>query len=413
MRNKKSLIVVAVIATIVVIVCLFYWHFLKNKEVEESQVEIPAPPPPVLEYGLPVDSFHIEELIIQPNTYLSDVLYKLGATQSDVANVGALSKDEFDVRTIRAGNLCKAFYTGVDSSRVLNYFIYEKNKIEYAVFCFTDSFRVYQDKKPTEIRRRKSQAEITSSLWNAMVDNNLSTSLALDLSDVYAWTVDFFGLQKGDKFTVVYDEVYVDTTFVKIGRIHTAEFVSGEKSFYAFYFEQDSVGSYWDESGNSLKRAFLKAPLQFSRISSHFSYARMHPVHRVVRPHTGVDYAAPSGTPVMTIGDGTVIAKGFNGGGGHTVKIRHNSVYTTAYLHLSKYGDGVEVGSRVSQGQVIGYVGSTGTSTGPHLDFRVWMNNQPVNPLSIESPPVEPISEENKAVFDSISVKYKKELTFD
>ena len=413
MRNKKSLIVVAVIATIVVIVCLFYWHFLKNKEVEESQVEIPAPPPPVLEYGLPVDSFHVEELIIQPNTYLSDVLYKLGATQSDVANVGALSKDEFDVRTIRAGNLCKAFYTGIDSSRVLNYFIYEKNKIDYTVFCFSDSFHVYQGKKPTEIRRRRSQAEITSSLWNAMVDNNLSTALALDLSDVYAWTVDFFGLQKGDKFTVVYDEVYVDTTFVKIGRIHTAEFVSGEKCFYAFYFEQDSVGSYWDESGNSLKRAFLKAPLQFSRISSHFSYARMHPVHRVVRPHTGVDYAAPSGTPVMTIGDGTVIAKGFNGGGGHTVKIRHNSVYTTAYLHLSKYGDGVEVGSRVSQGQVIGYVGSTGTSTGPHLDFRVWMNNQPVNPLSIESPPVEPISEENKAAFDSISVKYKKELTFD
>ena len=409
MRNKKSLIVVAVIATIVIIICLSYWHFLKNKDVEEIQVEIPLPPP-VLEYGLPVDSFHVEELIIQPNTYLSDILYKLGATQSNVANVGALSKEDFDVRTIRAGNLCKAFYTEVDSSRVLNYFIYEKNKIDYTVFCFTDSFHVYRGKKPIEIRRQRSQAEISSSLWNAMVDNNLSTNLALNLSDIYAWTIDFFGLQKGDKFTVVYDEVYVDTTFVEIGRIHAAEFISGGKSFHAFYFEQDSVGSYWDESGNSLKRAFLKAPLQFSRISSHFSYARMHPVHRVVRPHTGVDYAAPSGTPVMSIGDGTVIAKGFNGGGGHTVKIRHNSVYTTAYLHLSKYGDGVNVGSRVSQGQVIGYVGSTGTSTGPHLDFRVWMNDQPVNPLTIESPPVEPISDANKVVYDSICVNYKKEL---
>ena len=407
MRNKKSLIVVAVIATIIVIICLLCWHFLKNKESEEIQVEIPPPPPPVLEYGLPVDSFQVEELIIQPNTYLSDILYKLGATKSDVANVGALSKEDFDVRTVRAGNLCKAFYTGVDSTRVLNYFIYEKNKIDYYVFCFTDSFHVYQGKKPTEIRRKRSQAEITSSLWNAAVDNNISTTLALNLSDVFAWTIDFFGLQKGDKFAVVYDEVYVDTTFVEIGRIYAAEFVNNGKSFQAFYFEQDSVGSYWDASGNSLKRAFLKAPLQYSRISSQFSYARMHPVHRIVRPHTGVDYAAPAGTPVMSIGDGTVIAKGYNGGGGHTVKIRHNSVYTTAYLHLSKYGDGINVGSRVSQGQVIGYVGSTGTSTGPHLDFRVWMNDKPVNPLTIESPPVEPISEENKVAFDSICVSYK------
>ncbi len=410
MRNTKSLIAVAVITAIIVIICLFYWLFLKNTEVE-NQVEIPPPPPPVLEYGLSVDSFQIEELTIQPNTYLSDVLYKLGATQGNVACVGALSKEDFDVRTVRAGNKCKAFYTGKDSSRILDYFIYEKNPIDYCVFCFADSFHVYQGKKPTEIRRRKSHAEITSSLWNATVESNISPMLALNLSDIFAWTVDFFGLQKGDKFTVIYDEVYIDdTTFVEIGRIHAAEFVSGGKSFNAFYFEQDSVGSYWDASGNSLKRAFLKAPLKFSRISSHFSYARNHPVLRIVRPHTGVDYAAPTGTPVMSIGDGTVIAKGFNGGGGHTVKIRHNSVYTTAYLHLSKYGDGINVGSRVSQGQVIGYVGSTGTSTGPHLDFRVWMNGKPINPLTIESPPVEPISEGNKAVFDSISVNYKREL---
>jgi murein DD-endopeptidase MepM/ murein hydrolase activator NlpD len=234
--------------------------------------------------------------------------------------------------------------------------------------------------------------------------------LALNLSDIFAWTVDFFGLQKGDRFMVVYDEVYIDTTFVEIGRIHAAGFISGKNVSHAFYFVQDSIGSYWDASGNSLKRAFLKAPLKFSRISSHFSYARKHPILRIVRPHTGVDYAAPAGTPVMSIGDGTVIAKGFNGGGGHTVKIRHNSVYTTAYLHLSKYGEGVNVGSRVSQGQVIGYVGSTGTSTGPHLDFRVWMNGKPINPLTVESPPVEPIRESNKAMFDSICVNYKKEL---
>ncbi len=408
MRNTKGPIAVTVIAAIIVVICLSYYHFFQNKDIE-NHIEI-SPPPPVLEYGLPVDSFLIEELIVQPNTYLSDILYKLGATKADVASVGALCQDDFDVRTVRAGNKCKAFYTEKDTSRVLDYFVYEKNPIDYCVFCFIDSFRVYHGKKPTEIHRKRSHVEITSSLWNATVENNISPMLALNLSDIFAWTIDFFGLQKGDKFTVVYDEVYIDTTFVEIGRIYAAEFISGGKNFHAFYFEQDSIGSYWDESGNSLKRAFLKAPLKFSRISSHFSYARNHPVLRIVRPHTGVDYAAPTGTPVMSIGDGTVIAKGFNGGGGHTVKIRHNSVYTTAYLHLSKYGDGINIGSRISQGQVIGYVGSTGTSTGPHLDFRVWMNGKPINPLTIESPPVEPISETNKAVFDSICVNYKKEL---
>ncbi|MDR1369228.1 MAG: peptidoglycan DD-metalloendopeptidase family protein [Dysgonamonadaceae bacterium] len=409
MRNTKNLVITIIVAVIIVVVGLFYWLSLKNKEVEK-QVEIPFSQPPVLEYGLPVDSFCIEELIIQPDSYLSDVLYKSGATQNDVACVGNLSRAEFDVRTIRAGNRCKAFYSEKDSVRVLDYFIYEKNPVDYCVFCFADSFRVYHGKKPTEIRRKRSHAEITSSLWNATVESNMSPMLALNLSDIFAWTIDFFGLQKGDRFTVVYDEVYIDTTFVEIGRIHAAEFISGKKVSQAFYFVQDSIGSYWDTSGNSLKRAFLKAPLKFSRISSHFSYARKHPILRIVRPHTGVDYAAPAGTPVMSIGDGTVIAKGFNGEGGHTVKIRHNSVYTTAYLHLSKYGEGVNVGSRVSQGQVIGYVGSTGTSTGPHLDFRVWMNGKPINPLTVESPPVEPIRESNKAVFDSICVNYKKEL---
>ena len=182
------------------------------------------------------------------------------------------------------------------------------------------------------------------------------------------------------------------------------------KDFYAFAYEQDSVPGYYNEQGETLRRAFLKAPLNYSRISSRFTHARMHPIHRVVRPHTGVDYAAPMGTPVVSIGDGVVIEKGYKGGGGHTVKIRHNSVYTTAYLHLSKYGPGIQPGSRVSQGQVIGYVGSSGTSTGPHLDFRVWMNGKPINPLTMESPPSAPVDESNRQEFDSIRNIYMPEL---
>jgi murein DD-endopeptidase MepM/ murein hydrolase activator NlpD len=243
-----------------------------------------------------------------------------------------------------------------------------------------------------------------------MVGNDLPIELALELSEIYAWTIDFFGLQKGDSIRVYYDEQYVDSTRVGIGRIYAADFYHGRKWLEAFYFEAGDVHSYFDGDGKSLRKAFLKAPLNYKRISSHFTYARKHPIYKTVRPHTGVDYAAPAGTPVVSIGDGVVIEKGYKGGGGNTVKIKHNSTYTTAYLHLQKYGPGIAVGTRVSQGQVIGYVGSTGASTGPHLDFRVWKNGTPVDPLKMESPPVEPVPTKYRPEFDSIVTIMRGEL---
>ena len=212
----------------------------------------------------------------------------------------------------------------------------------------------------------------------------------------------FFGLQKNDGFIVYYDELYVDSTSVGIGKIHGAKFIHNGKTFYAFNYENDDIKGFWDEEGKSVRKAFLKAPLKFSRVSSGFTYRRKHPVYKTVRPHTGVDYAAPLGTPVMSIGNGVVIQKGYKGGGGNTVKIKHNSNYSTAYLHLSKYGKGIKVGSRVEQGQVIGYVGSTGASTGAHLDFRVWKNNKPINPLTMESPSAEPIPEKYLPEFHTL-----------
>jgi murein DD-endopeptidase MepM/ murein hydrolase activator NlpD len=177
---------------------------------------------------------------------------------------------------------------------------------------------------------------------------------------MYAWTIDFFGLQKGDSFTVVYNEQFVDSTSIGIERIKYAEFTHIGEKIYAIPFEQDSVVDFFDAHGESLRKAFLKAPLRFSRISSRFSHARKHPVLRIVRPHHGIDYAAPTGTPVRTIGDGVVVKKGYYGGGGNMVKIKHNSTYTSAYLHLSKYNKNAQVGKRIKQGDIIGYVGSTG-----------------------------------------------------
>lgn len=397
-----------IFAGIITLIVFGFWYYISHQLHATDEIE-PIPEPVITtEYDIPVDSFYIETFTVQKNDLLAPILQSLGATPLQVGQAGMLDKTEFDARNIRVGNTYKAFYSRPDSA--LCYFVYEKSPLKYTVFCLKDTFTVYNGEKEIVLKTKTAHAEIKSSLWNATVENGIDINLGLQLSEIYAWTIDFFGLQPGDRFTVYYDEIYVDTTYVGIGRIHAANFYHSDKNHYAFYYEQDSISSYWDEQGNNLKRAFLKAPLQFSRISSHFSYARKHPVLRIVRPHTGVDYAAPTGTPVMSIGDGTVVEKGYKGGGGNTIKIRHNGVYTTAYLHLSKFASNIREGGRVSQGQIIGYVGSTGLSTGPHLDFRVWKNNSPVNPLTIESPPVEPIHEQNKVEFDSISSVLKLKL---
>ena len=410
---NKKLFIYVIICIVVVILMITIFYLVNKREPETIAVEKDSSTTVVKrEYGIAVDSFYIVEEKIKPNTYISQILSSLSAKKEQIALLNTLDKSIFDVRTLRTGNTYKAFYSTFTADSVhLQYWVYEKSLKDYFVFHFTDdAIHVEQGMKPVEKRLRKVSAEITSSLWNAAVDNNISPQLAMNLSDVYAWTIDFFGLQQGDKFMAIYDEYYIDSVFYSIGKIYAAQFVTSGTDNYSFYFQQDSTFGYFNEKGESLKKAFLKAPLSYSRISSGFTHARMHPVHRVVRPHTGVDYAAPMGTPIMSIGEGVVVEKGYKGGGGNTVKIRHNSVYTTAYLHLSKYGEGIKSGAKVKQGQIIGYVGSTGTSTGPHLDFRVWMNGKPINPLKMESPPAEPIYEKYRVEFDSIKEIYQKEL---
>ena len=363
------------------------------------------------EFGLPIDSFRIDTFVVKDGETLGGMLGKLGASQKQINQITLLPSSTFDVRTIRAGKTYYAFYqkdtTGVEK---LQYYIYLASIREAIVLHFADSIQVEKQVKEIIHKERSAQAVIESSLWNAMVSNNLPIELALELSEIYAWTIDFFGLQKGDSIRVYYDEQYVDTTRIGIGRIYAAEFYHGKVWQEAYWFEAENTRNYYDSKGNSMRKAFLKAPLSYKRISSGFTYKRLHPVHKVYKPHTGVDYAAPMGTPVMTIGDGTVIQREYRGGGGNTVKIKHNATYTTAYLHLSKFADGLKVGQHVKQGQVIGYVGSTGTSTGPHLDFRVWKNGTPIDPLKMDSPPAEPIPAQLKDTFSTIVAGYKAKL---
>jgi murein DD-endopeptidase MepM/ murein hydrolase activator NlpD len=363
-------------------------------------------PEPVLKYGIPVDSFIIDNGYVRRNQNLSEILapYKVSAQTIDQI---ARSRDIFDARKIRPGKRYSLFCNSDTSAR---YFVYEQSQVDYIVIGFGDSLTITRGKKEVTNVKRIASGFIESNYWNAMKEYDIDPMMSIELSEIYAWSIDFFGLKKGDHFSVIYEEQYVDTVRVGIGKIYSALFNHRDKDFYAISFEQDSIESYFDSAGQSLRRTFLKAPLRFSRISSGFSYRRLHPVLKIYRPHTGIDYAAPTGTPVHTVGDGVVVERKYTRQGGRIVKIKHNSVYTTAYLHLSRYGKGVKTGAHVKQGQVIGYVGSSGLATGPHLDFRFWRNGKPINPLHVESPPVEPIKKVNREEYNRIRNNMIREL---
>ncbi len=364
--------------------------------VSDTAQNNPTIPEPVIQHdsllGVPIDTLtqrHIEDFIPKNKT-LSNVLTLYGISSATVHQLAQKSAPIFDVRKIRQGNRYHIIQSK-DSLPVVSHFIYEINSSEYIIYEFTNNDVLIQKReRKLDRKTRIVKGEIETSLWNAVVGQGIPFALALKLSNIYAWNIDFFGLQKGDQFMVKYDEIWCDSTFVRIDTVYGAVFHHCGTDFHAIPFEQNGRSDYFDYEGNSLRKAFLKAPLSYSRISSTFSNSRFHPVLKIFRPHHGVDYAAPKGTPVFTIGDGKVIYKGYSGGGGNTVKVQHNSTYTTVYMHLSKYGK-INVGSFVKQGEVIGYVGSTGISTGAHLDFRVYENGKPINPLNLKSPPVEPV----------------------
>ena len=363
------------------------------------------------EWGIPVDSFRIDTCVVKEGETLGGMLNRLRATRQQVAGVTLLPRSEFDVRTIRPGKTYYALYQNdTTGTEQLCYYVYQSSIREAVVLHLTDSMHVERITKPITRQNRAAEVVIETSLWNAMVNKNLPPELAIELSDIYAWTIDFFGLQQGDSIRVYYEEQYVDSIRIGIGRIYAADFYHARRWQEAYWFEDGKIANYFDAEGNSLRKAFLKAPLNYKRISSKFTYSRKHPVYKVYRPHTGVDYAAPAGTPVVSIGDGVVTMKQYKGGGGNTVKIKHNSTYTTAYLHLSKYAKGLAVGKHVKQGEVIGYVGSTGASTGPHLDFRVWKNGTPIDPLKMQSPPAEPIPAQYKDTFATVVADYRSKL---
>jgi len=306
----------------------------------------------------------------------------------------------FDVRKFRAGSNYSILCT---TDSVPRCFIYEINSIEFVVYEFsTDSVKVYRSSKEVKLLERQGSGVISGSLWQNMKDAGLDPVLALSLSDIFAWTIDFYRLQEGDAFRLIYDDRYVDGKPAGPGDIKAAWMRHNGEEYYAFRFEQDSVADYFSDSAMSLRKQFLIAPVQYSRIASRYTRSRFHPILKYHRPHLGTDYSAPHGTPIWATGDGTIIEAQYKGGNGNYVKIRHNSTYETQYLHMSKFAKGIRSGTRVKQGDIIGYVGSTGLSTGPHVCYRFWKNGKQVDHLREKFPPAEPVKRENMDAFTSL-----------
>lgn len=360
------------------------------------------------------DEYLIDEGVIQSGQTISSIFSKYGVSPAVVDRTAKAADSVFSLRNIRAGNNYTALLT-TDSTATLKHFIYEQNLTDYLVISFDgDSIDVHKEHKDITLKRHKHSGEIKSSLWNSVVGAGMPAMMSMELEEIYQWSIDFFGLQEGDHFTVIYDEKYVDSLSVGIGQVWGAIFNSGGKDYYAIPFKQGTKIEYWDEKANSLRKSMLKAPLKYSRISSRFSNSRLHPILKIRRPHHGVDYAAPSGTPVHAVADGTIIFRGWDSkGGGNTIKIRHARGMMTGYLHLRGFAKGISNGTRVSQGDLIGYVGSTGSSTGPHLDYRIWINGKPTDPLKLTAEPAEPITNDNMPYFELVKERILAELNGD
>jgi len=390
---------------------IFYYINSRNEEesADKDQEVIKEKIDKRFIYSLRFANFMVDGNKIKEGETMSDILLPAGVSYSRINNLMINTNKVFDLRNMRSGNNYFLFFNK-DSVPELKYMVYEINKIDYVKYEFGDSISASLGHRKITRDTILGQGEINSSLWSSMQKDGLDPNLALSLSEIYAWTIDFYGIQKGDKYKVVYVVNYIDSTYIGIEKILSAKFTNAGINYYSFIYKQDGAESYFDEKGQSLKRAFLKAPLKFARISSTFSNSRMHPILKIRRPHYGVDYAAPSGTPIMSIGNGKILTAGWSGGYGRRIVIKHNSNYTTGYAHLSHFGNGIRAGTFVKQGQIIGYVGMSGLATGPHLDFRIYNNGKPIDPLRIKSPPAIPIYNENKADFLELRDKWMNQL---
>ena len=398
-----------------IVLCGLFLFACGNKETAKQdidKVEVIEKSVVVEAYGFNLDDFVVLKDTVRPGDSFGELMLKNKVDYQKIFKISTEFKDTFDVRKFNVGKPY-AILKSKDTSEIAQFFIYENDKIKYTVLDLRDSVSAYTRKKRVKFIERTASGVISSNLSEAIDEQGIDYMVTNNLSEIYAWSIDFFRLQKGDKFKVIYKEKYInDTIYAGAEPIEAAIFEHNGETFYAFAFQTDSlknISEYYDQNAKNLRRAFLKAPVEFSRISSRYNLNRRIAYYGYkVRPHKGTDYAAAIGTPILATANGTVVESTRKGGNGKYVKIQHNSTYSTQYLHMKNQN--VKKGQHVRQGDVIGWIGMTGNTGGPHVCYRFWKNGEQVDPLKEKLPVAEPIVDSLKTDYLKYINPIKKKL---
>ena len=403
--HKNRLLIISFLS-VTAIALIFGVIVKQNTPAQFADAEPIEPAPlvaqvkePVYKYGLNLSDYVVIDQTVEKNESFSDIFLKHNVAYQSINFLIKASKDIFNCKKIGFGKKYTVLGENTDTGFVAKKIVYEVDKKDYVIFNLDDSLYIYRGQNKVERRHQEVAGVIDGSLYETFANMNIPSSLAARIADVFSCTIDFYKIQKGDKFKIIYDQDFVQGEALDVGEVSAVEFTSGGKDYYAFYYEKEKSheGEYFDENGNSMRKQFLKAPLKFFQITSKYSLNRFHPVAKEWRAHLGTDYAAAPGTPILATGEGVVEEAQFGVYNGNYVKIRHNGQYKTQYLHMSKIGHGMHPGRRVKQGEVIGYVGSTGLATGPHVCYRFWKDGQQVDPFKQKLQFSEPLPKKYKA----------------
>ncbi len=384
-----------------------FFYCLTSLSCKQTNSENVVPPiskesivVPPSRFGFRLDSFHITENKIQRDQFLSNILGDVGISGQLIHAIAEKSKDIFNVRKLRYSKPYALVYS--DTCKAPDYFVYQPDVKSYVTFELKDSLDIYVTEKPVYTQVEFFEGVLDSahtSLWSAMEPTGVRDALIAKMEEALGWTVDFYYVHRGDEFKAIYEKEFVEGAPIGVGKLVGAYFKTLGVDYYAVLYENEKYEGFYDLEGRPMIRKFLKSPVQYSRISSRYNPSRFHPVLKRRRAHRGTDYAAPHGTPIRAVADGTVTKASYTKGNGNYVKLRHDKVYQTQYLHMSKFGSGIQPGIRVRQGQTIGYVGSTGLATGPHVCFRFWKNGKQIDHLRLNLPPPKPMDESELPAF--------------
>lgn len=360
-----------------------------------------------LKYGFNEDAFHFQSISVKPNQFLSDILYQFDVKDGIISQIAEQAKDVYSVRKIQSGK--ELTFVSKDSCSSPFCFVYEPNPFSYVVYDYgNDSIEVCRNYREHEVCLETGSGEIKTSLWSAMIENGLSPAIIDKMEDALASSVDFYHTQKGDQFKLLFERKYIEGKPISIGRILGAYYKNEQGEHYSIYYETDKYEGFYDKQGRASTSKFLRSPVKYSRISSRFNKNRFHPILKRRKAHLGTDYAAARGTPIRSVSDGVVVRRGYTEGNGKYIKVKHDNTYQTQYLHMQKFAKGIKRGTKVRQGQTIGYVGSTGLATGPHVCFRFWKNGKQINHLREIFPPAKPMKAEDLPTF----FDYRDEIVF-